>query len=104
MSLYPTPIQDFAQVMEADLAANARMANLFELLADLRKQHPTDAQLAAHLVDNAGGDWRKAAELLISMRDAVAIHLRLIVLSVALEGKEREQQPPANPNTSNNKE
>jgi len=79
--------------MEADLAANDRMANLLELLADLRKQHPTDAQLAAHLIDTAGGDWRKAVDLLVAMRDAVHVHLRMLVLTVALEGKEREQQP-----------
>lgn len=93
MHLFPTPGNDFAKAMEADLAANDRMANLLELLADLRKQHPTDAQLAGHLIDASGGDWRKAADLLIAMRDAVHVHLRMLVLTVALEGKEREQQP-----------
>lgn len=83
---------DFLSAMEADIAANTRMADLLETLAHLRKTHPSDALFAGHLINHTKGDWRTAADWLVAARDAINSHMRLLILSVALEGKEREQQ------------
>lgn len=89
----PDASSSFIKDMEAELASNEHMVSLLEALAALRKKHPTDAQLSSHLIEMSGGDWRKAFNALTDMRNSVHLHLRVLALAVALEGKEREQQP-----------
>jgi len=62
-------------------------------LALERSEHLLNAELASQLIDGAGGDWRKAVELLKAQCEYINSNLRLLILTVALEGKEREQQP-----------
>lgn len=85
-------LPDFGAELRRDLEDNQRMAHALTALASLLADHPTPAQLAAHLIDVSGGDWKVALEWLTGLRKAIDSDLRLLRLTVALEGKEREQQ------------
>lgn len=87
------PEPDFYSDTQAELAANKLFALLLQKLVNVREKHLCDAELAAQLIADAGGDWRKAAAALVDHRDFISAHLCVLIYTVALEGKEREQQP-----------
>lgn len=87
------PEPDFYRDTQAEMAANKLFALLLQKLVNVRGKHLCNADLAAQLIADAGGDWKQAAAALIAHRDAISAHLRVLIYTVALEGKEREQQP-----------
>jgi hypothetical protein len=87
------PETDFYSEMQAEMAASKSRVLLLRQLADLREEHLCNADLAAQLIAAAGGDWKQVVAALGAIRDAISAEMRLMIYAVALEGKEREQQP-----------
>lgn len=78
--------------LQRNASTDAALTDELQRLVDLRRAHPTDALLAAHLIEMTQGDWRIAFEAVSLLRNLVASNLRALALTVALEGKEREEQ------------
>lgn len=91
MSLNLTERQ-LLEAMQRETDAVAHNAELLLRMAQLLKDFPSDSLLAGHLVEEAKGDWKVAFEGVCAVRRLIDSQFRLLALTIAIEGKEREQQ------------
>lgn len=75
--------------MRSETSSNIASAQLLCLMADLIDEK-SDAQIVAAVVDLHSGDAKAAMQWLIVSRSAIAGVLKMLVLLVALDSKERE--------------
>lgn len=68
------------------------MARFLVGLGELLEAHGSNAELAVALLHLHEGDWRRAFEFVKDADLLIRKHLRVLAMTVALEGKEREAQ------------